>query len=48
MTDGLADQQGERDAVLAKAAAGRPLGRFADPDEIAAAAVFLCSDAAGT
>ncbi|HVN62015.1 MAG TPA: SDR family oxidoreductase [Gaiellaceae bacterium] len=43
---GLADQQGEREAVLAKAAAGRPLGRFADPDEIAAAAVFLCSDAA--
>ncbi len=43
---GLADQQGERDDVLAKAAAGRPLGRFADPDEIAAAAVFLCSDAA--
>ena len=43
---GLADQQGEREAVLAKAAAGRPLGRFADADEIAAAAVFLCSDAA--
>jgi len=43
---GLADQQGEREAVLAKAAAARPLGRFADADEIAAAAVFLCSDAA--
>jgi NAD(P)-dependent dehydrogenase (short-subunit alcohol dehydrogenase family) len=25
--DGLADQQGERDAVLAKVGAGRPLGR---------------------
>ncbi len=43
---GLAEQQGERDEVLAKAAAARPLGRFAEPEEIAAAAVFLCSDAA--
>jgi 3-oxoacyl-[acyl-carrier protein] reductase len=43
---GLADQQGERDAALAKAAAGRPLGRMADPGEIADAIVFLCSERA--
>jgi len=40
---GLADQQGEREEVLAKVAAGRPLGRFAQPEEIAAVIVFLCS-----
>jgi NAD(P)-dependent dehydrogenase (short-subunit alcohol dehydrogenase family) len=40
---GLADQQGERDEVLAKVAAGRPLGRLAQPGEIAAVIVFLCS-----
>lgn len=40
---GLADQQGDRDRALAKAAAGRPLGRLAEPSEIAAAIVFLCS-----
>ena len=43
---GLADQQGERDAVLAKVAAGRPLGRLAEPDEIAAVVVFLASEKA--
>jgi NAD(P)-dependent dehydrogenase (short-subunit alcohol dehydrogenase family) len=43
---GLADQQGERDEVLAKVAAGRPLGRLAEPGEIAAVIVFLCSDRA--
>ena len=43
---GLADQQGERDEVLAKVAAGRPLGRLAQPEEIAAVVVFLCSDRA--
>jgi NAD(P)-dependent dehydrogenase (short-subunit alcohol dehydrogenase family) len=43
---GLAEQQGEREAVLEKVAAGRPLGRLAEPDEIAAVIVFLCSDAA--
>ncbi|HEV2592813.1 MAG TPA: SDR family oxidoreductase [Gaiellaceae bacterium] len=32
---GLAEQQGNRDEVLAKAAAARPLGRFAEPSEIA-------------
>jgi NAD(P)-dependent dehydrogenase (short-subunit alcohol dehydrogenase family) len=41
---GLADQQGARDEVLAKVAAGRPLGRYAEPDEIAAVVVFLCSE----
>jgi 3-oxoacyl-[acyl-carrier protein] reductase len=41
---GLADQQGgDRDDVLAKVGAGRPLGRLAQPDEIAAVIVFLCS-----
>ncbi len=40
---GLADQQGEREAVLAKVGAGRPLGRLADPEEIAAVVAFLCS-----
>jgi 3-oxoacyl-[acyl-carrier protein] reductase len=44
---GLADQQGgDRDEVLAKVGAGRPLGRLAHPEEIAAVIVFLCSDRA--
>jgi 3-oxoacyl-[acyl-carrier protein] reductase len=43
---GLAEQQGEREAVLEKVAAGRPLGRLAEPEEIATVIVFLCSDAA--
>jgi NAD(P)-dependent dehydrogenase (short-subunit alcohol dehydrogenase family) len=43
---GLADQQGERDEVLAKVGAGRPLGRLAEPGEIAAVIAFLCSDRA--
>jgi 3-oxoacyl-[acyl-carrier protein] reductase len=43
---GLADQQGERDEVLAKVGAGRPLGRLARPEEIAAVVVFLCSERA--
>jgi NAD(P)-dependent dehydrogenase (short-subunit alcohol dehydrogenase family) len=43
---GLADQQGERDEVLAKVGAGRPLGRLAEPDEIAAVIALLCSDRA--
>ena len=40
---GLAEQQGARDEILAKVAAGRPLGRLADPAEIASVIVFLCS-----
>jgi NAD(P)-dependent dehydrogenase (short-subunit alcohol dehydrogenase family) len=40
---GLADQQGDREEVLARVAAGRPLGRLAEPEEIAAVIAFLCS-----
>jgi 3-oxoacyl-[acyl-carrier protein] reductase len=40
---GLADQQGDREEVLKKVGAGRPLGRLAEPEEIAAVIVFLCS-----
>ena len=48
---GLADQQAERsgktrDEVLAAIGAGRPLGRLAEPEEIAAVVAFLCSDRA--
>jgi 3-oxoacyl-[acyl-carrier protein] reductase len=48
---GLADQQAvrtgkSRDEVLAAVAAGRPLGRLAEPEEIAAVVTFLCSDRA--
>ena len=40
---GLADQQGDRAEVLAKVGAGRPLGRLAEPEEIAAVIAFLAS-----
>ena len=43
---GLAEQQGDREEIFAKVAAGRPLGRYAQPEEIASAAVFLCSERA--
>jgi 3-oxoacyl-[acyl-carrier protein] reductase len=48
---GLADQQAERtgktrEEVLAAVAKGRPLGRLAEPEEIAAVVAFLCSDRA--
>jgi NAD(P)-dependent dehydrogenase (short-subunit alcohol dehydrogenase family) len=43
---GLAEQQGERDEVLAKVGDGRPLGRLAEPNEVAAVIVFLLSEQA--
>lgn len=44
---GLADQQGgDRDQVLAKVGAGRPLGRLAEPEEIASVIAFLASERA--
>jgi 3-oxoacyl-[acyl-carrier protein] reductase len=43
---GLAVQQGDREEILAKVGAGRPLGRLASPEEIAAVVVFLLSDRA--
>jgi NAD(P)-dependent dehydrogenase (short-subunit alcohol dehydrogenase family) len=48
---GLADQQAARsgktrDEVLEAVGKGRPLGRLADPVEIAAVIAFLCSDRA--
>jgi 3-oxoacyl-[acyl-carrier protein] reductase len=49
---GLADQQAARsgkshDEVLAAVGGGRPLGRLAKPEEIAAVIAFLCSPRAG-
>jgi 3-oxoacyl-[acyl-carrier protein] reductase len=49
---GLADQAAARsgkgrEEVLAGVAKGRPLGRLAEPEEIAGVIVFLCSDRAG-
>jgi NAD(P)-dependent dehydrogenase (short-subunit alcohol dehydrogenase family) len=43
---GLADQQGDREEVLARVASGRPLGRLAEPEEVASVIVFLCSERA--
>jgi 3-oxoacyl-[acyl-carrier protein] reductase len=48
---GLADQTAKRsgksrEQVLADVGKGRPLGRLAEPEEIAAVIVFLCSDRA--
>lgn len=48
---GLADQAAahggkSRDDVLSSVGKGRPLGRMAKPEEIAAVIVFLCSDRA--
>jgi 3-oxoacyl-[acyl-carrier protein] reductase len=46
---GLADQQARRsgktrEEVLASVGSGRPLGRLAEPEEIASVIAFLCSD----
>ena len=44
---GLADQKGgDREEVLAKVGGGRPLGRLAEPEEIAAVIAFLASERA--
>jgi 3-oxoacyl-[acyl-carrier protein] reductase len=48
---GLADQQAartgkSREEVLEAVGKGRPLGRLAEPEEIAAVVAFLCSDGA--
>ena len=48
---GLADQQAAkssktREEVLKAVGAGRPLGRLAEPEEIASVIAFLCSDRA--
>jgi NAD(P)-dependent dehydrogenase (short-subunit alcohol dehydrogenase family) len=48
---GLADQAAKRsgksrEEILAGVAKGRPLGRLAEPQEIAAVIAFLCSDRA--
>ena len=46
---GLADQQAARsnntrEQVIEKVGAGRPLGRLAEPEEIASVIAFLCSE----
>ena len=43
---GLAEQQGNREEVLARVRSGRPLGRMARAEEIASVVVFLCSERA--
>jgi 3-oxoacyl-[acyl-carrier protein] reductase len=47
LADQAADRSGKsREEALAAVAKGRPLGRLAEPEEIAAVIVFLCSDRA--
>ena len=41
---GLASSEEQHKAIVAASEAATPLGRMADPDEIAAAALFLASD----
>ena len=44
LLEGIASQAGGRDALLPGLIALTPLGRIAEPEEIAAAALFLASD----
>jgi 3-oxoacyl-[acyl-carrier protein] reductase len=47
LADQLASRSGKtREQVLADVGAARPIGRLAEPEEIAAAIVFLCSNRA--
>jgi NAD(P)-dependent dehydrogenase (short-subunit alcohol dehydrogenase family) len=47
LADQVADRTGKtREQVLADVGKARPIGRMAEPAEIAAAIVFLCSDRA--
>ena len=49
MGDQLAEQEGvTREQSMAKRAAGVPLGRFAEPGEVADVIAFLCSERAST
>jgi NAD(P)-dependent dehydrogenase (short-subunit alcohol dehydrogenase family) len=38
---------GHEEDMLQKLSQSQPIGRMAQPDEVAALALFLCSDAAG-